>query len=68
MKAARARKGGRPGRRELTGPLRGSTYRGVTKRFSFKPEDGSFAGQGVFFHTVENGAFRFVGPAPAPAA
>ncbi|MFE4829319.1 ABC transporter substrate-binding protein [Streptomyces sp. NPDC056672] len=60
----KAAKKGRPTRRELIGPLRGSTYTGITKRFSFKPEDGTFTGQGVFLHTVEDGAFRFVGPAP----
>ncbi|MEV7680038.1 ABC transporter substrate-binding protein [Streptomyces sp. NPDC088341] len=60
----KAAKKGRPSRRELVGPLRGSTYTGITKRFSFKPEDGTFTGQGVFLHTVEDGAFRFVGPAP----
>ncbi|QXE37681.1 ABC transporter substrate-binding protein [Streptomyces sp. GMY02] len=68
VKAAKAKKGGRPSRQELVGLLRRSTHQGVTKRFSFKPEDGSFAGQGVFFHTVENGAFRFLGRAPAPPA
>ena len=59
----KAAKKGRPSRRELVALLRGSTYQGLTKRYSFKPEDGTFTGQGVFFHRVEDGAFRFVGPA-----
>ncbi|MFD8420695.1 ABC transporter substrate-binding protein [Streptomyces sp. NPDC059668] len=62
----KATKGGRPPKRqELLGLLRKSRYKGITKEFSFKPEDGSFAGWGVFLHRVEGGRFRFVGPAPS---
>ncbi len=62
----RATKGGRPPKRqELVGLLRKSRYKGITKEFSFKPEDGTFAGWGVFLHRVEGGRFRFVGEAPS---
>ncbi|MFC8666989.1 bifunctional serine/threonine-protein kinase/ABC transporter substrate-binding protein [Streptomyces sp. NPDC057199] len=62
----KATKGGRPpGRRELVGLLRKSRYKGITKEFSFKPEDGTFAGWGIFLHQVEGGRFRFLGDAPS---
>ncbi|TRO69797.1 bifunctional serine/threonine-protein kinase/ABC transporter substrate-binding protein [Streptomyces sp. IB201691-2A2] len=62
----RATKGGRPPKRqELVGLLRKSRYKGITKEFSFKPEDGTFAGWGIFLHRVEGGRFRFVGEAPS---
>ncbi|MFD3376215.1 MULTISPECIES: bifunctional serine/threonine-protein kinase/ABC transporter substrate-binding protein [unclassified Streptomyces] len=61
----KATKGGRPpGRKELVGLLRKSRYKGITKEFSFKPEDGTFAGWGIFLHQVEDGRFRFLGDAP----
>ncbi|MFD3310962.1 bifunctional serine/threonine-protein kinase/ABC transporter substrate-binding protein [Streptomyces sp. NPDC058694] len=61
----KATKGGRPpGRKELVGLLRKSRYKGITKEFSFKPEDGTFAGWGIFLHQVEGGRFRFLGDAP----
>ncbi|MBV1938266.1 branched-chain amino acid ABC transporter substrate-binding protein, partial [Streptomyces sp. BV286] len=64
----KATKGGRPpGRRKLVGLLRASRYKGITKEFSFKPEDGTFAGWGVFLHQVEGGRFRFLGEAPSEA-
>ncbi|MER5474440.1 bifunctional serine/threonine-protein kinase/ABC transporter substrate-binding protein [Streptomyces sp. NPDC002685] len=59
-------KGGRPPKRqELLGLLRKSRYKGITKEFSFKPADGTFAGWGVFLHQVEGGRFRFLGAAPS---
>ncbi|MCZ4514759.1 bifunctional serine/threonine-protein kinase/ABC transporter substrate-binding protein [Streptomyces sp. ActVer] len=62
----KATKGGRPpGRKELVGLLRKSRYKGITKEFSFKPEDGTFAGWGIFLHQVEGGRFRFLGDAPS---
>ncbi|MCX4908411.1 bifunctional serine/threonine-protein kinase/ABC transporter substrate-binding protein [Streptomyces sp. NBC_00878] len=66
VKAAKATKGGRPpGRKELVGLLRKSRYKGITKEFSFRPEDGTFAGWGVSLYQVEDGRFRFVGEAPS---
>ncbi|MGW3668257.1 bifunctional serine/threonine-protein kinase/ABC transporter substrate-binding protein [Streptomyces sp. NPDC005141] len=62
----RATKGGRPPKRqELLGLLRKSRFKGITKEFSFKPADGTFAGWGVFLHRVEGGRFRFLGAAPS---
>ncbi|GHD59366.1 branched chain amino acid ABC transporter substrate-binding protein [Streptomyces mirabilis] len=62
----KATKGGRPPKREeLLGLLRRSRYQGITKEFSFKPEDGTFAGWGIFLHQVEGGRFRFLGAAPS---
>ncbi|MFD8007373.1 bifunctional serine/threonine-protein kinase/ABC transporter substrate-binding protein [Streptomyces mirabilis] len=62
----KATKGGRPPKRqELLGLLRRSHYQGITKEFSFKPEDGTFAGWGIFLHQVEGGRFRFLGAAPS---
>ncbi|QQM43105.1 bifunctional serine/threonine-protein kinase/ABC transporter substrate-binding protein [Streptomyces liliifuscus] len=62
----KATKGGRPpGRKDLVGLLRKSRYKGITKEFSFKPEDGTFAGWGIFLHQVEGGRFRFLGDAPS---
>lgn len=62
----KATKDGRPpGRKELVGLLRKSRYKGITKEFSFKPEDGTFAGWGIFLHQVEGGRFRFLGDAPS---
>lgn len=55
----------RPGRGELVGLLRKATYKGLTKRFAFDPEDCSFAADGVFLYRVEGGRFRFTGTAPA---
>jgi ABC-type branched-subunit amino acid transport system substrate-binding protein len=61
----KAASGGRPpGRGELVGLLRKSRYRGITKEFSFRPEDGTFTGLGAFLYRVEGGRFRFLGPAP----
>jgi ABC-type branched-subunit amino acid transport system substrate-binding protein len=63
---AKGTKGGRPpGRQELVGLLRKSTYKGITKQFSFRPTDGQFNGWGIFLHRVEGGRFRFVGEAPS---
>ncbi|MFI6335449.1 bifunctional serine/threonine-protein kinase/ABC transporter substrate-binding protein [Streptomyces sp. NPDC050535] len=62
----KATKGGRPPKRQdLVGLLRKSRYKGITKEFSFKPEDGTFAGWGIFLHKVEGGRFRFIGAAPS---
>ncbi|MGC5563283.1 bifunctional serine/threonine-protein kinase/ABC transporter substrate-binding protein [Streptomyces sp. FR-108] len=54
-----------PSRRELVRLLRASRYKGITKEFSFKPEDGTFAGWGIFLHQVEGGRFRYLGVAPS---
>ncbi|MDW4905162.1 bifunctional serine/threonine-protein kinase/ABC transporter substrate-binding protein [Streptomyces sp. ADMS] len=54
-----------PNRKELVGLLRGTRYKGITKEFAFKPEDGTFAGWGIFLHKVEDGRFRFLGEAPS---
>lgn len=54
-----------PDRRTLVGLLRRSSYRGITKPYAFRPEDGRFKAGGVFYHRVENGGFRHVGPAPS---
>ncbi|WP_369033476.1 bifunctional serine/threonine-protein kinase/ABC transporter substrate-binding protein [Streptomyces adonidis] len=65
-KATKTAQAGRPpSRQELVGLLRKSRYKGITKEFSFKPEDGTFAGWGIFLHQVENGRFRFLGDAPS---
>lgn len=56
-----------PKRAELVGLLRKSRYDGITKRFAFDPEQGSFAGEGVFLYEVKDGGFRFLGPAPTGA-
>ncbi|MFJ8028260.1 bifunctional serine/threonine-protein kinase/ABC transporter substrate-binding protein [Streptomyces sp. NPDC096311] len=62
----KATKGGRPPKRqELLALLRRSRYQGITKEFSFEPEDGTFAGWGIFLHQVEGGRFRFLGAAPS---
>lgn len=62
----KATKGGQPPKRqELVGLLRKSRYKGITKEFSFKPEDGTFDGWGIFLHQVEGGRFRFLGDAPS---
>ncbi|MEV8034366.1 bifunctional serine/threonine-protein kinase/ABC transporter substrate-binding protein [Streptomyces sp. NPDC086182] len=62
----KATKGGQPPKRkELVGLLRKSHYNGITKDFSFKPADGTFAGWGVFLYQVEAGRFRFLGAAPS---
>ncbi|GAA3877590.1 hypothetical protein GCM10023084_33060 [Streptomyces lacrimifluminis] len=67
-KATKATKGEQPPKRqELVGLLRKSRYKGITKEFIFKPEDGTFAGRGVFLHQVEGGRFRFLGEAPSEA-
>ena len=61
----KATKRGRPpGRKELVGLLRKSSYQGITKQFTFRPADGQFTGWGIFLHRVEGGRFRFVGEAP----
>ncbi|MFD6288949.1 bifunctional serine/threonine-protein kinase/ABC transporter substrate-binding protein [Streptomyces sp. NPDC060205] len=54
-----------PSRRTLVELLRASRYKGITKEFSFKPEDGTFAGWGIFLHQVEGGRFRYLGEAPS---
>ncbi|MGW6014686.1 protein kinase domain-containing protein [Streptomyces sp. NPDC055210] len=54
-----------PSRRKLVELLRASRYKGITKQFSFKPEDGTFAGWGIFLHQVEGGRFRYLGEAPS---
>ncbi|MEW2573233.1 bifunctional serine/threonine-protein kinase/ABC transporter substrate-binding protein [Streptomyces sp. NPDC047070] len=54
-----------PSRKELVELLRASRYKGITKEFSFKPEDGTFAGWGIFLHQVEGGRFRYLGEAPS---
>ncbi|WP_329036659.1 bifunctional serine/threonine-protein kinase/ABC transporter substrate-binding protein [Streptomyces sp. NBC_01725] len=56
-----------PKRAELVGLLRKTTYQGITKRFAFDAERGSFSGEGVFLHEVRDGGFRFLGPAPTGA-
>ncbi|MEU9782479.1 bifunctional serine/threonine-protein kinase/ABC transporter substrate-binding protein [Streptomyces phaeochromogenes] len=62
----KATKRGRPPtRKELAGLLRKSRYKGITKEFAFKAEDGQFNGWGVFLHRVEGGRFRYVGEAPS---
>ncbi|MCX5563078.1 bifunctional serine/threonine-protein kinase/ABC transporter substrate-binding protein [Streptomyces sp. NBC_00038] len=62
----KATKRGRPpGRKELVGLLRKSTYKGITKQFAFRATDGQFSGWGVFLHQVEGGRFRFLGEAPS---
>ncbi|MFC8200614.1 bifunctional serine/threonine-protein kinase/ABC transporter substrate-binding protein [Streptomyces sp. NPDC060006] len=62
----KATKGRRPPpRKKLVGLLRKSRYKGITKEFSFKPEDGTYAGWGIFLHQVEGGRFRFLGDAPS---
>ncbi|WP_329543601.1 bifunctional serine/threonine-protein kinase/ABC transporter substrate-binding protein [Streptomyces sp. NBC_01356] len=62
----KATKGGRPpGRSELVGLLRKSTYKGITKQFAFRATDGQFSGWGIFLHQVEGGRFRFLGEAPS---
>ncbi|MGW0650305.1 protein kinase domain-containing protein [Streptomyces umbrinus] len=62
----KATKRGRPPtRKELVGRLRKSRYKGITKEFAFKAEDGQFNGWGVFLHRVEGGRFRYVGEAPS---
>ena len=54
-----------PKRRELVTLLRKSRYKGITKDFAFKPQDGTFAGWGVSLHQVVDGRFRFLGEAPS---
>ncbi|MFH8463895.1 bifunctional serine/threonine-protein kinase/ABC transporter substrate-binding protein [Streptomyces sp. NPDC017991] len=54
-----------PSRKKLVKLLRASHYKGITKEFSFKPEDGTFAGWGIFLHQVEGGRFRYRGEAPS---
>ncbi|MFF3379641.1 bifunctional serine/threonine-protein kinase/ABC transporter substrate-binding protein [Streptomyces sp. NPDC002680] len=54
-----------PNRQELVSLLRKGHYKGITKEFSFEPDDGTFAGWGIFLHQVENGRFRFLGDAPS---
>jgi eukaryotic-like serine/threonine-protein kinase len=54
-----------PDRKTLVGLLRRGSYRGITKPYAFRPEDGRFKAGGVFYHRVEDGAFRHVGPAPS---
>ncbi|MCQ0023233.1 bifunctional serine/threonine-protein kinase/ABC transporter substrate-binding protein [Streptomyces somaliensis DSM 40738] len=57
----------RPTRAALLTAVRGTPYRGITKRFAFE-KDGGFApsndNNGVFLWRVERGAFRCGGPAP----
>ncbi|MFD2689882.1 bifunctional serine/threonine-protein kinase/ABC transporter substrate-binding protein [Streptomyces phyllanthi] len=63
--------GKRPTRAELTASLRKTTHQGVTKKFAFEPETGSFLASGsggVFGHLVDGGRFRFLGPAPVPSS
>ncbi|MFF1675113.1 bifunctional serine/threonine-protein kinase/ABC transporter substrate-binding protein [Streptomyces sp. NPDC058256] len=59
------KRGQPPKRQELVGLLRKSRYKGITKEFAFKPEDGTFDGWGVFLHQVDGGRFRFLGEAPS---
>lgn len=54
-----------PDRKTLVALLRKSRYQGITKQYAFKPEDGRFIAGGVFYHRVEGGRFRYVGPAPS---
>ncbi|MFI6276394.1 bifunctional serine/threonine-protein kinase/ABC transporter substrate-binding protein [Streptomyces sp. NPDC050988] len=62
----KATKGGRPPQRQkLVGLLRKGRYKGVTKQFSFRPDDGQFDGWGISLHQVEGGRFRFLGDAPS---
>ncbi|MEV2196716.1 bifunctional serine/threonine-protein kinase/ABC transporter substrate-binding protein [Streptomyces phaeochromogenes] len=62
----KATKRGRPPtRKELAGRLRKSRYKGITKEFTFKAEDGQFNGWGAFLYRVEGGRFRYVGEAPS---
>ncbi|OEV06038.1 bifunctional serine/threonine-protein kinase/ABC transporter substrate-binding protein [Streptomyces oceani] len=54
-----------PKRGELVKRLRKSTYEGVTKKYVFDPETGSFQGTGgVFLYEVTEGSLRFRGDAP----
>ncbi|WP_330349179.1 bifunctional serine/threonine-protein kinase/ABC transporter substrate-binding protein [Streptomyces sp. NBC_00582] len=62
---------GRPTRARLTAALRRTTHQGVTKKFAFVPETGSFVapeGGAVFGYLVADGRFRFLGPAPVPSS
>ncbi|MFI9584944.1 bifunctional serine/threonine-protein kinase/ABC transporter substrate-binding protein [Streptomyces sp. NPDC052236] len=53
-----------PDRKTLVGLLRKGNYRGITKQYAFRPKDGNFQGSAAFYHRVEGGRFRYVGPAP----
>ncbi|MEU1512012.1 bifunctional serine/threonine-protein kinase/ABC transporter substrate-binding protein [Streptomyces sp. NPDC005811] len=62
---------GRPTRARLTTALRRTAYQGVTKKFAFVPETGSFVSPengAVFGYLVADGRFRFLGPAPVPSS
>ncbi|WP_416982702.1 bifunctional serine/threonine-protein kinase/ABC transporter substrate-binding protein [Streptomyces sp. T028] len=61
----------RPTRAQLTTSLRNTAYQGVTKKFAFVPETGSFVAPesgAVFGYVVEGGRFRFLGPASVPSS
>ncbi|MFI1396268.1 bifunctional serine/threonine-protein kinase/ABC transporter substrate-binding protein [Streptomyces sp. NPDC020681] len=54
-----------PDRKTLVALLRKGKYQGITKPYAFNPEDGRLLAGGVFYHRVEGGRFRYVGPAPS---
>ncbi|AXK31565.1 serine/threonine protein kinase [Streptomyces armeniacus] len=61
----KAAEGGRPpSRAELVPLLRKSRYRGITKTYAFDADNGRFNGETSFLYRVENGEFRYRGPAP----
>lgn len=63
--AGEAAEAGRPASRSrLVALLRGSKYRGITKPYEFDRTNGGFGGTDSFLYRLEDGGFRFRGPAP----
>ncbi|MFE9659116.1 ABC transporter substrate-binding protein [Streptomyces sp. NPDC005955] len=58
--------GTRPEPRALMQPLRRAKYQGLARPLLFTADRGEYnAADGVYLHEVRDGAFRYVGPAPA---
>lgn len=74
-KAAKAAKGkpsaspsgdGRPSRSALTAAIAASRYEGVSRSYAFDEKRQQLAGQDAHLHRVEDGRYRYLGPAPKP--
>ncbi|MCX4965515.1 bifunctional serine/threonine-protein kinase/ABC transporter substrate-binding protein [Streptomyces sp. NBC_00654] len=57
----------RPGRAAIVAEIAASTYKGISRTYAFD-EKQSLVGQDAHLYRVENGRYRYLGPAPKPAS
>ncbi|MER5983581.1 bifunctional serine/threonine-protein kinase/ABC transporter substrate-binding protein [Streptomyces sp. NPDC001787] len=57
----------RPGRAAIVAEIAASTYKGISRTYAFD-EERSLVGHDAHLYRVENGRYRYLGPAPKPAS